>query len=184
MQYDPETVRPFLTADQLSLYRLIWNRFVASQMAPAVFQLTTVDVAAGPYLNLKLRPEARAQAVLDAHEDIEGQGIVILLADDDSVQALNRDFRQKDYATNVLTFSYAESDEDPVAADIVLCCPVVEKEAKEQGKTLEAHFAHLMVHGVLHAHGYDHEVPAQAELMESIEIQTLTNLGYANPYAD
>jgi probable rRNA maturation factor len=82
----------------------------------------------------------------------------------------------------VLTFPLLE--EPFIMADILICAPVVAKEAKEQGKTLEAHFAHLMVHGVLHAHGYDHEVPAQAELMESIEIQTLTNLGYANPYAD
>ncbi len=108
--------------------------------------------------------------------------ITLRIVDEDEGRALNKEYRGKDYATNVLTFPLLE--EPFVMADILICAPVVAKEAKEQGKTLEAHFAHLMVHGVLHAHGYDHEVPAQAELMESVEIQTLTNLGYANPYAD
>ncbi len=108
--------------------------------------------------------------------------ITLRIVDEAEGRALNKEYRSKDYATNVLTFPLLE--EPFIMADILICAPVVAKEAKEQGKTLEAHFAHLMVHGVLHAHGYDHEVPAQAELMESIEIQTLTNLGYANPYAD
>ena len=107
--------------------------------------------------------------------------ITLRIVDEAEGRALNKEYRGKDYATNVLTFPLLE--EPFIMADILICAPVVAKEAKEQGKTLEAHFAHLMVHGVLHAHGYDHEVPAQAELMESIEIQTLTNLGYANPYA-
>ena len=108
--------------------------------------------------------------------------ITLRIVDEAEGRALNKEYRGKDYATNVLTFPLLE--EPFIMADILICAPVVAKEAKEQGKTLEAHFAHMMVHGVLHAHGYDHEVPAQAELMESIEIQTLTNLGYANPYAD
>ena len=108
--------------------------------------------------------------------------ITLRIVDEAEGRALNKEYRGKDYATNVLTFPLLE--EPFIMADILICAPVVAKEAKEQGKTLEAHFAHLMVHGVLHAHGYDHELPAQAELMESIEIQTLTNLGYANPYAD
>jgi probable rRNA maturation factor len=108
--------------------------------------------------------------------------ITLRIVDEAEGRALNKEYRGKDYATNVLTFPLLE--EPFIMADILICAPVVAKEAKEQGKTLEAHFAHLMVHGVLHAHGYDHEVPAQAELMESIEIQTLTNLGYANPYVD
>jgi probable rRNA maturation factor len=108
--------------------------------------------------------------------------ITLRIVDEDEGRALNKEYRGKDYATNVLSFPLLE--EPFIMADILICAPVVAKEAKEQGKNLEAHFAHLMVHGVLHAHGYDHEVPAQAELMESIEIQTLKNLGYANPYAD
>ena len=77
--------------------------------------------------------------------------------DDDEGRTLNRTYRQKDYATNVLTFAYAESEDDPVTGDLILCCPVVEKEAREQGKPLAAHYAHLIVHGTLHAQGYDHE---------------------------
>jgi probable rRNA maturation factor len=106
--------------------------------------------------------------------------ITLRIVDEDEGRALNNDYRGKDYATNVLTFPLLE--EPIIMADIVICAPVVAKEAKEQNKTLEAHFAHLVIHGVLHAHGYDHEVPEQAELMESIETQTLTKLGYADPY--
>ena len=108
--------------------------------------------------------------------------ITLRIVDEAEGRELNHAYRQKDYATNVLTFPLAE--EPFIIADIVICAPVVAKEAKEQGKTLEAHFAHLTVHGVLHAHGYDHEVAEQAELMESVETQILTKLGYANPYAD
>lgn len=106
--------------------------------------------------------------------------ITLRIVDEAEGRALNNAYRQKDYATNVLTFPLAE---DPfIMADIVICAPVVAKEAKAQGKTLEAHFAHLTAHGVLHAHGYDHEVAEQAELMESIETQILNKLGYSNPY--
>jgi probable rRNA maturation factor len=96
-------------------------------------------------------------------------------------QTLNRDYRQNDYATNVLTFDYTQ--EPVVTADLVLCAPVVEREAKENNKTLQAHYAHLLVHGTLHAQGYDHETDEQdAELMEALEIQVLAGLGFDNPY--
>ena len=93
---------------------------------------------------------------------------------------LNNTFRGKDYATNVLTFPLTETPH--LMGDIVICAPVVMAEAAAQNKSLEAHFAHLTVHGVLHLHGYDHEIEAQAELMESLEITILQKLGYANPY--
>ncbi len=97
-------------------------------------------------------------------------------------RALNRDYRQKDYATNVLTFDYTR--EPLVAADLVLCAPVVEQEAREQGKTLQAHYAHLLVHGTLHAQGWDHETSrADAEEMEAYEIQILARLNLPNPYS-
>ncbi|HOS87233.1 MAG TPA: rRNA maturation RNase YbeY [Burkholderiaceae bacterium] len=97
-------------------------------------------------------------------------------------RALNRDYRQKDYATNVLTFDYTR--EPLVAADLVLCAPVVEQEAREQGKTLQAHYAHLLVHGTLHAQGWDHETSrADAETMEAYEIQILARLNLPNPYS-
>ena len=96
-------------------------------------------------------------------------------------QALNRQYRGKDYATNVLTFDYAR--EPVVSADLVLCAPVVEREAKEQGKTLEAHYAHLLVHGALHAQGYDHEAGEREALeMEALEVLLMGVLGYPNPY--
>lgn len=107
--------------------------------------------------------------------------ITLRIVDEAEGRELNKTYRQKDYATNVLTFPLAE--EPFIMADIVICATVVAKEAKEQNKTLEAHFAHLTAHGILHAHGYDHEIQEQAELMESIETQILTKLGYADPYA-
>lgn len=106
--------------------------------------------------------------------------VTIRIVDEDEARALNSQYRAKDYATNVLTFALGE--EPHLLGDIVICAPIVEKEAAEQHKTLEAHFAHLTVHGILHLHGYDHQIEAQAELMESIEIQILAKLGYPNPY--
>lgn len=95
---------------------------------------------------------------------------------------LNLAFRQKDYATNVLTFPYALSKND-LAADIIFCLPVLQKEAKEQDKLLKAHLAHLIVHGCLHAQGYDHELTKDAKKMEALEIHILEKLGFANPYS-
>jgi probable rRNA maturation factor len=108
--------------------------------------------------------------------------LTVRFVDAEEGQMLNRTWRGKDYATNVLTFAYAESEDDPVTGDLVLCCPVVEKEAAEQGKPLGAHYAHLLVHGALHAQGYDHEVEEEAEEMESIETDILTSLGFPDPY--
>jgi probable rRNA maturation factor len=97
-------------------------------------------------------------------------------------QALNRDYRSKDYATNVLTFDYAS--EPVVVADLVLCAPVVEAEAQAAGRPLAAHYAHLLVHGALHAQGYDHEDDAaEAERMEARERAILADLGFSDPYA-
>jgi len=96
-------------------------------------------------------------------------------------RALNLQYRGKDYATNVLTFDY--SRQPVVAADLVLCGPVVAHEAREQGKTLEAHYAHLLVHGTLHAQGWDHETNERDALaMEALEVLLLGALGYPNPY--
>ena len=101
---------------------------------------------------------------------------------------LNKQYRGKDYATNVLTFAYNEGeqlDEDaPTQADIILCTDVLEKEAAEQKKSVEEHTAHLIVHGVLHAQGYDHEDEAEADEMEALETELLGTLGYADPYAE
>ena len=123
-----------------------------------------------------------AQAVLDAHEDIEGQGIVILLTDDDSVQTLNRDFRQKDKPTNVLSFPSPPNPEGQIG-DIALAYGVCAREAAEQGKPLGHHLQHLVAHGVLHLLGYDHESDDQAEAMEALEREILAGLDVPDPYA-
>ena len=97
-------------------------------------------------------------------------------------RALNAEYRGKDYATNVLTFVY--DDDEPRAGDIVLCAPVVRKEADAQGKALLAHYAHLVVHGMLHLQGFDHERPADAAVMEARETAILARLSLPDPYAD
>lgn len=102
--------------------------------------------------------------------------------------ALNRQYRGKDYATNVLTFAYNEGEElgedDPTQADIILCTDVLLREAEEQKNTVEEHAAHLVVHGVLHAQGYDHEHDEEADEMEQFERDIMEVLGYPDPYSE
>jgi len=93
---------------------------------------------------------------------------------------LNREFRGKDYATNVLTFVY--EDGPGLSGDVVICAPVVAREAREQGKALAAHHAHLLVHGLLHLQGFDHERNAEARRMEAKERSILRRLGFDDPY--
>lgn len=131
---------------------------------------------------LPLRPQIRAwaRAALNVDEMRGGQ-ITVRIVDAEEGQTLNREYRGKDYATNVLSFPY---ETDPiVCGDLVICAPVVKREAAEQGKTLEAHFAHLIVHGVLHLQGYDHETgKKEARIMEDLERNILANLAYPDPY--
>jgi probable rRNA maturation factor len=113
--------------------------------------------------------------------------ITVRVVDSEEGRRLNHEFRGKDYATNVLTFVY--DDAPPVAGmpllgDIVLCAPVVTREACEQGKAVDAHYAHLLVHGVLHLQGYEHETDAEASEMEALETRIITGMGYPDPYGD
>jgi probable rRNA maturation factor len=137
----------------------------------------------------ELKDAARHRAALPRHSvarwirhALERDGeITVRIVDAEEGQALNRGYRQRDYATNVLTFDYTQ--EPVVTADLVLCAPVVAKEAKENKKTLQAHYAHLLVHGTLHAQGWDHETGEEdAEAMEAEEIRILAGLGFKNPY--
>ena len=113
--------------------------------------------------------------------------LTIRFVDAEEGRELNRGYREKDYATNVLTFAYNEgedyAEDEPTRADIILCTDVLEKEAAEQKKTVEEHTAHLIVHGVLHAQGYDHMDDEEATEMEGLETEILAGLGYADPYA-
>lgn len=124
----------------------------------------------------------RSQVVRCLRASIEGPAqLAVRIVGAEEGRALNRDFRGRDYATNVLTFDYER--EPTVVADLVLCAPVVESEAKELGLSLEAHYAHLLVHGALHAQGWDHEGDEDAQAMEALEAEILARLGYADPYA-
>ena len=147
-----------------------------------------------PTLNLSLQfgdisYAARHRTALPRHKVVswirhslatDGE-ITVRIVGAEEGQRLNREFRKKDYATNVLTFDYMQSPE--VMADLVLCAPVVAQEARQQGKTLQAHYAHLLVHGTLHAQGWDHETSeSDAEAMEAHEIEIMRKLGFKNPY--
>jgi probable rRNA maturation factor len=126
-----------------------------------------------------LLPRHRVARWLRAALDAPAELTVRIVGADEG-RALNREFRGRDYATNVLTFPYAQ--QPVVVADLVLCAPVVEHEAREQRLALEAHYAHLLVHGALHAQGWEHETGTQARAMEAREVEVLDGLGYANPY--
>ena len=138
----------------------------------------------------KLFPKATLKTVIQAALFAPAILTVRFVASEEG-RKLNNDFRAKDYATNVLTFAYNDDIQDdmqddnvPTQADIILCTDVLLKEAQDQQKPLEHHVQHLLIHGVLHAQGYDHEEPQEAEEMEALEIEILANLGLPNPYVD
>ncbi len=106
--------------------------------------------------------------------------VTVRLVGAEEGRALNRRYRGRDRSTNVLTFVYPETD--PLSGDIALCIPVVEREAREQHKNPQAHYAHLLVHGMLHMQGFGHQHAADARAMEGLETEIVTGLGYADPY--
>lgn len=106
--------------------------------------------------------------------------ITIRIVDSEESKSLNTLYRKKNYSTNVLSFLIDGTSH--LIGDIVLCAPVIEKEAFEQAKSIEAHYAHLIIHGALHLYGYDHENKKDADMMEAKEIKILSGLGFKNPY--
>ncbi|OFZ69755.1 MAG: rRNA maturation RNase YbeY [Betaproteobacteria bacterium RBG_16_58_11] len=128
--------------------------------------------AAGLPTRAQVRKWARAALTCDAE-------ITVRFVDEIEGRSLNRDYRGKDYATNVLSFIYSST---PVQGDLVICAPVVAREAQDQGKAIDAHYAHLIVHGALHLQGFDHEVEAEAQAMEARETEIVIKLGYPDPY--
>ena len=143
----------------------------AAQRLQLVVQYATT--ARGLPTRAKLRRWARAALLAPA-------AVTLRIVGRREARALNRRYRRRDYPTNVLTFAYPGGHR--AAADIVLCAPVVAHEAAEQRKRLEAHFAHLVVHGVLHMQGHDHRRAGEARAMEALETRILAGLGYADPY--
>ena len=142
-----------------------------------------------PELSLSLQfADASHRAVLPRHKvarwiraalDVPAE-ITVRVVGAEEGRALNRNYRQKGYATNVLTFDY--SHEPMVVADLVLCAPVVAQEAQDMGLDVAHHYAHLLVHGTLHAQGYEHELDGEAARMEARETALLLELGFADPY--
>lgn len=119
-------------------------------------------------------------------QSFEEAEVSVYIVDEDESQELNAQYRGKDYPTNVLSFpaDIAAEVGVPLLGDLVVCAPVVAREAQEQGKTLQAHWAHMLVHGTLHLVGFDHINDDEAETMETLETQIVTGLGYPAPYQD
>nr|WP_264673117.1 rRNA maturation RNase YbeY [Marinobacter nanhaiticus] len=110
--------------------------------------------------------------------------VTLRIVNEDESASLNGQYRQKDYPTNVLSFPFEQPEgiEVPLAGDLVICAGVVAREAQEQHKTLDAHWAHMVIHGMLHLQGYDHIDDREAEEMEALEVRLLAELGFSNPY--
>lgn len=124
---------------------------------------------------------AAAEHLQKCHED---QELAIRIVDPDESQQLNFQYRQKNKPTNILSFPFEAIPgvSFPLLGDLIICAPIVSKEAETQQKTLESHWAHMIIHGVLHLLGYDHIEESEAEKMENIEVKLMAELGYANPY--
>lgn len=126
---------------------------------------------------------AAADLAARGQPPLAGAGFTLRLVDEAEGRTLNQTWRQGEQATNVLTFEYGADPDGVAGGDIVLCVPVLEREAQEQGKPLRDHAAHLVIHGVLHALGYDHVDPEEAHHMEALETALLAHMGIADPYA-
>jgi probable rRNA maturation factor len=127
--------------------------------------------------NLPGEAEIRVWAKAACEGEVE---VTFRIVNEAEGRSLNQAYRRRDYATNVLTFVY--EDARPLSGDVVLCAPVVSREARAQGKRLTAHYAHLVIHGILHLQGYDHEKNSDARVMEGRETAIMARLGFDDPY--
>lgn len=143
-----------------------------------------IDCAAN---NIPSEADLRTWANQAAHELSHDADLCIRIVEPEEIQALNKTYRHKDKPTNVLSFPFDMEDielERAILGDLVICPAVLQQEAIEQSKSLEAHWAHMVVHGTLHLLGYDHEDEADATIMEQLEIDILNKMGYHNPYEE
>lgn len=167
------------------------------QAAPQTLQLDVQFAANRDSVPVKKRLLTWAQAAYEVHHAAHSMGrgrkravppvqVSLRVIGAAESRRLNRDWRDEDHATNVLSFPVGEMPdmigEVPSLGDLAICVPIVKREAKQQGKSLDAHWAHMMIHGVLHLLGYDHEVKRDALVMEACEVAILDSFGYANPY--
>jgi len=149
----------------------------------------TVEAGAWDQLgDIEALAQRAASAAIGVVPELDGElAVAVLLTDDASMREINKDWRDQDKPTNVLSFPAAAHPGMPGPrhiGDVVLAWETTEREAREEGKAVEAHVSHLIVHGVLHCLGYDHESDEQAEEMEALEVSALMGIGYADPYMD
>lgn len=148
-----------------------------SKVLPPALSLAVQYASNAP--NLPTRPQFRRWFRAALQRNVR---VTLRIVDEAEGRELNRNFRGKDYATNVLTFVY--DDTEPLSGDVIICAPVVEREAVEQYKELMAHYAHLTIHAALHLQGYDHELDDDAIEMEALETRLMLKLHYPDPYQE
>ncbi|WP_071058349.1 rRNA maturation RNase YbeY [Pelistega sp. MC2] len=149
-----------------------------------MLQFTVQYTVAIPELSRQQLRAWALRAAKAAHQDVafDVAELTLRFVDTEEAIALNKAYREKDYAPNVLTFEYGIDELDTVRGDIIICVPILKQEAQQQHKTLKQHAAHLVIHGVLHALGYDHIEEADAQEMEALEAKILADIGFPNPY--
>lgn len=148
-----------------------------SKVLPPALSLAVQYASAAP--NLPTRPQFRRWFRAALQQNVR---VTLRIVDEAEGRELNKNFRGKDYATNVLTFVY--DDTEPLSGDVIICAPVVEKEASVQHKELMAHYAHMTIHAALHLQGYDHEQDDDAAQMEALETRLMLKLRYPDPYQE
>lgn len=153
---------------------------------PAITFELSIDIRTTRH-GLPTQAQLHQWAYAALQNTVEHAQISLLIVDAEEGRTLNHDYRGKDYATNVLSFALNEGEAVagmPLFGDLVICAPVVEKEAQDQGISLLAHYAHLVIHGMLHLQGHDHEEDDEADVMETLETNILKKLGYPDPYLE